>query len=410
MIQKIFLFILLCFTGASIAQTNNYQHIKTIQLRPLNTSLFSPIVPLGSTLELSFDNLQGDNKDYQYKIEHMTYDWKPSSLSANQYIDGFNQNAINNISNSFNTLQNYTHYTVQIPNQNTIITKSGNYLISILDEDDTIIFTRRCTFYENIVTIGVTVYRSRNTATINKQQTVQFTINHKGVPINAPSQEIKIALLQNNNWNTAIFNLKPQFLKPNQLLYHYTNLTNFWGGNEFLNFDNKHIRSTSSSIAKTIQKNIFHNYLYKNESRATKPYTYNPDINGHFVIRSMEGNDNDTEADYAFIHFSLDSPTPYENKKVYIYGAFNNFELNNENQMTYNEEHKSYEGAILLKQGFYNYLFATEDTEENVNLTEISGSFYQTENKYTVITYYQPFGGMYDRAIGIGNGFFNQNK
>ena len=115
-------------------------YIKSIQLKPLQENNFSIVVPFGSTLELSFDDLEGDQKDYYYKIEQMNYDWTPSSLLASQYIEGFQSQIIFNVENSFNTFQNYTHYSVRFPNQNTRITKSGNYEISILDADDAIIF------------------------------------------------------------------------------------------------------------------------------------------------------------------------------------------------------------------------------------------------------------------------------
>lgn len=386
------------------------QNIKTIQLRPLAGNQFSAIVPLGSVLELSFDDLDADSKEYQYKIEHMTPDWEPSNLISNQYINGFEQNYISNVSNSFNTLQNYSHYSVQIPNQSTQITKSGNYLLSVLDEYDEILFTRKFVLYENATTVGVAVYRSRDTKTINEQQTIQFSINYPGIRINNPSQEISVSLIQNNNWNTAINNLQPQFLRQNQLLYKYTRETNFWGGNEYLHFDNKYIRNTSLNIAKTEQKEIFHNYLYIDEPRAENIYTYNPDINGQFVVRTLDGKDSETEADYAMLHFALEATEPYKNKDVYVFGAFNNFELNAKNKMIYNKEGKFYEAEIPLKQGFYNYSYATINENGVVNLSEIDGSFYQTENEYTVIVYYKPFGEIYHRVIGVGTGFFDQNR
>ncbi|OSY88772.1 hypothetical protein WH52_03635 [Tenacibaculum holothuriorum] len=401
----LFLFFLIAFN------VSHSQNIKTIQLRPLlNNKQYAAIVPLGTILQLSFDDLDADNKDYQYKIEHMTYDWKTSNLATNQYIEGFEQNEILNFENSFNTLQPYTHYSVNIPNQNTIITKSGNYLISVLNEDDEVIFSRRCVFYEDMTTVGVAVYRSRNTQTFNEQQTVQFSVNYPNFNIVNPAQEIKVTLFQNNDWNTAINNLQPQFFNPNRLIYNYTLKTNFWGGNEFLNFDNKFIRNTSVGVARTERKDIYHNYLYTDTPRADRPYTYNPDINGQFIIRTLEGINANTEADYAMMHFSLDAFEPYEDKNVYIFGAFNNFELNEENLMTYNSKKRMYEASILLKQGFYNYGFVTVDKNNNVNLHEIDGSFFQTENEYTVIVYYKPFGGLYDRVIGVGNGFFNQNR
>ena len=387
------------------------QNIKTVQLRPKNSyNQFSAIVPLGSVLTLSFDDLDADSKDYQYKIQHMTHDWKPSNITTNQYIDGFDQIEIVNFSNSFNTLQPYTHYSVDLPNQNTVITKSGNYLISVLDEDYEVVFTRRCVFYENITTVGVAVFRSRDTKSNNQKQTVQFAVNHPDLQINNPNQEINVTLFQNHNWSTAINNIQPQFIKPQQLLYNHTIATNFWGGNEFLNFDSKFIRTTSLNIAKVERKDIYNSYLYTDEQRADKIYTYNPDINGQFIIRTMDSNIPNTEADYSLVHFSLDAFEPLENKSIYVYGAYNNYRLTDENKMKYNSKDRIYETSILLKQGFYNYSYVTLDRNNLINLNEIDGSFFQTENEYTVIVYYKPFGETYDRVIGVGMGYFNQNR
>ncbi|CAL2089454.1 T9SS plug protein precursor [Tenacibaculum sp. 190524A02b] len=406
MARNIFFFILLSFYLNCIYS----QTIKSIQLRPAhNPKLFSPIVRLGEVLELSFDDLDADNKEYMYKVEHMTHDWKPSNLSSNQYIDGFDQNEIINFTNSFNTLQPYTHYSIKIPNANTIITKSGNYLISILDENYEVVFTRRCIFYEDISIVGVAVYRSRNTLQSNSEQTVQFSVNHPGLVINNPNQEVKAVLIQNNNWQTSINNIQPIFIKPQQLIYNHTQKTNFLGNNEFLNFDTKYARNTSLNIAKVERDDLYNSYLFTDESRANRPYTYNPDINGQFIINTLDAQDPITEADYTKVHFSLFLEEPINNKEIYVYGAFNGFKLEEENKMTYNKTNNIYETSIILKQGFYNYSYAVVN-KNTINLNTIDGSFFETENEYTAIIYYRPFGGFYDRVIGIGNGFFNQNR
>ena len=404
------LILFLSLTFTSILYTQN---IKSIQLRPFNNPKhYSSIVRLGSVMELSFDDLDADNKDYYYKIEHMTYDWKPSNLTSSQYVDGFDQNAIINVTNSFNSLQSYTHYSVLLPNINTVITKSGNYLISVLDDNYHTIFSRRCVFYEENCTVGVAAFRSRNTKSNQTNQTVQFKVSHPSINLNNPNQEIKATLIQNNDWNFRIENIPPVFIQPNLLIYNHTNYTDFSGNNEFYFFDTKYARSTSLNIAKVERKEIYHTYLFTDDAKANRSYTFNPDINGQFVINSLDPNisDSSTEADYTMVHFSLQCNTPYENKKVFVYGAFNNFELSNENKMTFNEEKKIYEASILLKQGFYNYTFAITDTENNIDLKEIGGSFFETENEYTALIYYRPIGGFYDRVIGVGYGFFNQNR
>lgn len=388
----------------------NAQNIKTIQLRPLQENVFTAIVPLGTVLELSFDDLDADSKDYQYKIEHMTHDWKKSRLLSSQFINGFDQNYINNVTNSFNTFQSYSHYSLKIPNVNTVITKSGNYLLSVLDAYDDVVFTRRFVLYENLATIGVSVIRSRDTKTVDTQQTIQFSVNHPNIQINNPSLEVNVAIIKNNNWNETISNLQPTFFKQNQLLYTYTNKTNFWGGNEYLNFDSKIIRNKSLNIIKVTHDGVFNHYLYPYTYNEYLEYSYNPDINGQFVVRTLEGNDNNTEADYALMHFTLEVDQLFKEKEVYVYGAFNNFSISDENRMYFNPKNNTYSANIILKQGFYNYTYATVGTDNFVNTNQINGSFFETENEYTVIAYYKPFGSLYDRVIGVSSAFFNQNR
>ena len=386
------------------------QNIKSIQLRPLQENNFSAIVPLGTVLELSFDDLDNDNKEYQYKIQHMTHDWQPSRLLSSQYIDGFDQNNINTITNSFNTFQNYTHYSVQIPNQNSVITKSGNYLLSVLNDDDEVVFSRRFVLYENEVTVGVNVSRSRNAKAMQTQQTVEFVVSHPKLRINNPSQEVNVVILKNENWNETITGLQPTFFQQNVLRYSYNNNSNFWGGNEYLNFDTKIIRNNSLNVVKVERRDIFHHYLYPTDVKTFQTYKYNPDINGQFAIRTLEGSDTATEADYAMMHFTLLTEEPYANKDVYVYGAFNNFQIEEENKLYYSPNTNSYLGEILLKQGFYNYAYVTVDKNNVIDKNEIMGSFFETENEYKVLFYFKAFGALYDRVVGVGMSSFSQNR
>lgn len=390
------------------AQQTPPKHIKSIQLKPKSSQQNTIFAPLGTSLVLSFDDLEADQKEYYYKIEHMTYNWQPSRLLSSQYIEGFQTNYFVNIENSFNTLQNYTHYSVEFPNNNTKITKSGNYLFSIFNSYDELVFSRRFTLYETIATAGLQITRSRNTQTLNTQQTATITVNHPTLRLNNPNQEIHTVVLQNQNWKTAKTDLKPNFFKVNQLIYNLQSNIHFWGGNEYLFFDSKIIRNTSLNIRAVERKELFYNYLFPYDNPLVKNYTYNPDINGQFIIRTLEGQNSNTEADYAVMNFYLNSHQ-IENKEVYVYGGFNNFELTEENKMTYQSDSNSYTAKILLKQGFYNYTFVTSDGL-TVSQSEFRGDFSKTENEYSVIVYYSPIGGLYDRVIAVSSLSFKGNR
>jgi len=400
-------FIILFFIPLSYSQSDFIEpnYIKTIIFKSTATNNYAPIIRLGEKLILSFDDLNADEHNYSYKIEHCTLDWNVSNLSEFEFINGFAEDRIRDFENSFNTLQPYTNYTLTIPNEATKIKISGNYILYVINEDEQIVFKRKFVVYEPKVTVGVAIYKSRDISTIDTKQSVEFIINHPNYNINNPSLEIIPVILQNNNWQTAIIGLKPQFYRGTQLLYKYNKETSFWGGNEFLFFDSKSIRNSTLTIAKVeLGKELYHTYLYTNEGRIGKPYTLFPDINGNFIIRTLDGNNSNLDADYSWVHFSLESFENLEGKDIYVSGNYNNWQLNNTNKLYYNTETGLYEATILLKQGFYNYQYVTKTKNGIISNYDIDGSYFQTENDYTVLVYYKKFGDRYTKVIGIGYG------
>lgn len=379
--------------------------IKTIQLNSSIKGVFTPIIPLNGSLHLSFDDLEADEKDYYYKIEHCDINWETSNLVSTEFVRGYAEEQIRDYKNSFNTLQDYTHYELQIPNKNTRLLISGNYRISILDDNDEVVFTRYFVTYESTATVGVSVHRSRDISYLDTQQSIQFSINLPNSQIRNPRDEIKPVIIQNNDFSNRIQGLKPQFIRGNQLLYKYDKETAFWGGNEFLYFDTKEIRTTNLNIARIATgKNLYHTFLYTDQVRKHDSYTYYPDINGGFVIRNINAETQETESDYSWVHFSLQVYEPFKEKEVYVYGSYNNYQLTDENQLEYNSKTGAYEASILFKQGFYNYKYVTLSEDNTLDNTCISGSFDETENEYIVLIYYSKFGSYYDRIIGVGMG------
>jgi hypothetical protein len=322
-----------------------------------------------------------------------------------EYMDGFDNQRILKYENSFNTYQIYSHYTLQLPNQFTRGLKvSGNYMIKIFDESDEMVFSRKFLVYENLANVGVVVRRSRDVKVIDFMQTVDIVINSGAIQFNNPTETVKALIVQNNNLNTAISNVRPQYTIGKDLIYKYTKETTFFGINEYFYFENKDLRGSNSAVQFISLADLYNTYLFANVPRANQVYTYNPDINGNFVITALDTERPWIEADYAWVHFALAMDEPIPNKSVHLYGNFNNYAIEESTKLEYNFDRNFYEGSLLLKQGFYNYKFVTVDDATGV-LDEgaISGNFWQTENDYKVIVYYRDIGARYDRIIGFGN-------
>lgn len=210
--------------------------------------------------------------------------------------------------------------------------------------------------------------------------------------------------MQNSNLKTAITNLKPQYTIGTQLIYRYDKEAAFWGGNEFLAFDNKDVRSASNGVRRVEVSDIYENYLYSNISRKDRPYTYNPDINGNFVVRNIDVENSDIEAEYVRMHFNLLFYEDIGDKELHIYGNFNNWTIDGTTFMEYDQKSDSYTNTRLFKQGFYNYSYALVNRDGSIDQEHaIDGNFWQTENDYTVLVYYRDLGARYDRIIGMGS-------
>lgn len=402
-ISTIFLFANNLYSQVYEVHPPNY--IQTIQFKGGTQLSQLPIVSLGSKLNLSFDDLQADEKNYYYRINHYNFDWTPSDISKNDYLDGFDESRVKNYANSLNTLQSYSHFELQIPNSDIKgIKLSGNYILEILDNNYDIVFSRKFMVVERLTSVDVQIKRSRTLDKIGELQSVQFTVNSPDMLLTNPKETVKTTILQNSNLHTAITDLKPQHTIGNDLIYRYDKESSFSGGNEYLFFDSKDIRASGNGIQHVKLSDVYEHFLYVNRVRKDRPYTRNPDINGNFIVRSLDANNQDTEAEYVRMHFALEFREDLGDKEIHLYGNFNNFTIDDSTYMALNPESRRYENSRLFKQGFYNYKYVTIDANGRIDESAIAGDFWETENEYTVLVYYREVGERYDRIIGVGQG------
>lgn len=388
------------------------ENIKSVQFEGVDSRDIFPIVTLGEQITLRFDDLNANEADYYYRIKHYNHDWTPSQLFQNEYIEGYDNLRIENYITSFNTLQHYTHYSLKIPNQDVKLKVSGNYIIEIYSAYDELVFSRRFCIYENKSSVQAGVFRPQNMDRFNSHQSIHFSVTPKGNFFINPEENIKIIILQNQQWNEPITDIKPQYFNGNTLDYRYEKPTQFEGGNEYYFFDTKDLRITTPNIVYTNRSEQYESYLKTDIIRNLLDYSFAPDINGDFKIRNvMRPGDSNTSGDYSFVYFSL--AYPYEldqNEEIYIYGAFNNFELSDFNKLYFNPSLEVYEGVLYLKQGFYNYKYVLNQ-KGILNKNALSGSHALTENDYLILVYYRNIGAQYDALVGIGttNSFELQN-
>jgi hypothetical protein len=382
-------------------------NIKTVILSPLGFEMTSPIIRLNTEdkLLLQFDDLDKDVKDYYYTLIHCTAQWAPSDLLYSQYLSGFPDDRITDYSFSFNTLQAYTHYRLVIPNSNLIPTVSGNYLLLVYSDNDrnNIVLSRRFMITDSKVNIQASVHRASVIEDRDTKQKIDFSVFYDNYQIDNPFGDINIVILQNDRWDNAISTLKPLFLRENQLDYSYETGNDFNGGNEYRNFDIRSLRYLTERVSKISEDSAIANvYLFDDESRSYKRYSTEYDLNGYYSIKTYDGKNDETEPDYAWVHFNLPYDFQRTDGNFYVFGMFSLNQCTPENKMIYNPEKNAYQAKILLKQGYYNYVYVfLEDASPKVDVTTVEGNHTETENDYTILVYHRPTASRYDHLVGI---------
>jgi hypothetical protein len=381
--------------------------IKTVQLYKEGWNLSYPVMKLNSNekLVLHFDLLGNNSETYYYTFIHCDKDWNKSDIFPSTYLDGFQENPIEDYETSFNTTVNYIHYKLTFPNDKVRLNLSGNYIIMVYPagEPEEPVFTHRFIITEDVAGITIEAHRPGMTADFNTRQQIDFTVNYANLKINDPYNDVFGSILQNGRWNNAKTNLKPEFYGNNELKYSALSDKNiFSGGNEYRYFDIKSIRYQSEYVKKIDFLNSgYHVYLSPSENREFKPYFYWQDFNGKYYIAIQEEKNPETDADYVYVYFTLPSKNMPEGGKVYVSGALSNWSFGPDNLMNYNPENQAYECVMLLKQGWYNYEYVfKKEGDESGTASKFEGSHYETENDYTVIIYYRNPRDRYDRVIG----------
>ena len=388
--------------GQELKEKAPPNHIGTIIFQAEEQIENTPIVELGKAFTLSFDDLNADEAYYYYTIQHANADWTASELFKSEYINGFDEVRIRNMSNSSATLQSYTHYALIIPNRDTEIISSGNYVLSVFDDKQELVFTKRFVVYEQQANVQVGVFRLRDLEGIDSKQRIEIGVQTAKINTRQPDQEISVWALQNYRWSSARKIPKYDYVMNQSLRFEYDNNLIFEGGNEYLFFDTKDIRSAGGNVAYIRRENLYQSILYPNYVRNGTVYTYAPDINGNFVIQTTEGFNPNTDADYTEVTFRLrSSETNYD---FYVTGLFNQHLPQPVHKLEYDSANNLHQLTIRLKQGVYNYKYIAIDSAGQLFENGVGGSYWETENEYLALVYMRKFGDRYDRLIGVGIG------
>lgn len=372
--------------GASQVYDNN---VKTLQVVVNQDWLAPPVMRLhGDVLNIGFDELSHDYHRYLYRLEHCEFDWSPSDdIFESDWLDGFNNNPIDDYEPSLNTTVLYTHYRLQVPNERCRITRSGNYRLHVTDEDTgEEIACVEFRVVEPLMSVGLSATTNTDLEMNGRYQQVAMTVGYNGLKVTNPDEQIRTVVMQNAREDNMKVNIRPNYVTPQGMKWEHNRQLIFDAGNEYHKFEVLDVSHATMGLDRIVwDGQHYQAYPFANLPRSN--YLYDEDANGAFYVRNSDNIENDRTCDYVYVNYQLQA-RHYPEAGMMVNGIWTNGPADCY-LMDYDEADHSYKANILQKQGYYSYQYLLVDTDGTTHPVPEEGSFFETENTYQALVYYK---------------------
>lgn len=357
------------------------EDVKSIMMENRNSGrLFSRIARVGDNITFSFDILRSESQNLYYTFVLADADWNPSDLNKAEYIDGFEENVIEHVQFSENTLQLYVHYRISLPTADCSLTRSGNYyLIVYEDEPDQALFTYRFGLYLDYCEVIPNERQARSTKKKCENEQLHIQVRPRRLPSDLFFDQSRLVVVQNHDMLHSTSSLPPT---------HHTNqertyIVDFEAGNEFRVFSTQSTAFGGQNVVRISLGERYEFELDKEELRKTSTYVPRRDLNGAYVLLTDQTDEWQTRADYVDVDFGVETFL-LPGESLYVIGAMNEYRL--VDPLTKAEGQQLYTTRLRLKQGYYNYRYVI--CKEGVcDMCTTEGSHFLTQNHYTILFY-----------------------
>ena len=392
-------------TRTHIFDTN----VRSLKVCLVNNMYVPPVLMMGGDdhLIVNFDYLDYNVHYLRYSVTHCNADWQPSQLVESEYVSGFNYADVDDYAQSEATYVHYYNYQFILPNDDMEFLVSGNYMLSVYEQDDpnAILFQTRFSVCEGKVSVFPQVTSRTDIDYNNRYQQVSFDVRYKPNQIKDPYSEFTCVVTQNSRQDNAVIVNRPMMVGVDYVTYDHNRDLIFPAGNEFRRFETVNAHNINMGVQSIrYYEPMYHAILMMDEPRNEMQYLYDKTQFGRFTIRNAEAyQENELEADYMITHFTLNTAGKLNGGNVLLYGEFLNGYPASQSVMKYDASSGCYTADLLLKQGAYNYMYLWVPDGTSVGQTgKIEGDHYETVNEYLVMVYDRPMGERYDRLVGYG--------
>lgn len=377
--------------------------VKTVVATVGENWLSPPVMTLGSdeVLYVSFDEMSHNYHRYICHVEHCEADWSVSEgIFESDYLNGLNDNPIDDYRNSLNTTQMYTHYSFSLPNDRCSLKMSGNYRLRILDEDNdgACVAEVRFMVVEPLTAVGLSATTNTDVDHNQRHQQVSVGVDYRGLQVNNVDEEVMLVVMQNGNEDGSRRGVRPNLMSQQGLTWQHNRDLIFDAGNEYHKYEILDVTHTTMGLDHISWDGRWFN-VWPIIDEPRNNYLYDVDANGSFFIRNSDNREIDYTCDYVNVHYRLKVPEQ-QGADVIIDGHWTTDADSSQYTMTWDPVFGGYTATTIQKQGYYSYRYLLRGSDGRLTQPPFEGSFYQTENRYQALVYYKKTGDRTWRIVG----------
>lgn len=383
------------------------EHVRTLEVKHSSGDMFAPPVVVqatGDRLFISFDHLANDREFLRWRAVRCDANWQPSTLVESEWLDSFNESAIDSYEYSRATTVPYVHYEFEFPNEDISPLLSGNYLIQVYPESDpeNVWLQTRVMISEQSAPVTASPTSHTDVDYNSEHQQLSITVDTERASVDDPFNDLRVVISQNGRADNEIMLRHPLRMSSSSAIFEHQGPLVFKAGNEYRRMEVSNVNYPGMRVEDiSWHEPYYHFTLQTDESRAGESYQYDQTQNGRFVVREYNSDASDLDADYVVVHFTLDYPE-LPGWMIFLDGEFTQRRFDDASRMYYNNRTGRYEKALLLKQGAYNYQYLAVRPGGTYGETSvIEGDKYQTQNEYLIKVYSRGTLDRTDRLIGV---------
>ena len=371
--------------------------VRSVQLSRAGNPSSAPILQLGQSqqLELSFEILEFNSRQFRITFTHHNPDWSRSSLPPEFFMDGLYTHFLDTGQVSRVQRPSYRQYSFQFPNDQLQFRKSGNYQLQIRDHDNGELILQ-LPFFISENQGDTRSFIETFPVPRQNMRTTHRPVSRYSLPdfVNQPIFDLEFYFTQNQFWGRQRKADELDFSDPEEVQFELSNQHSFIGDYEFLILSLTNLSLSNPQIVDS------------------RPGEYPPTIYltddvsgfsaGQSPLSGRYGRPNRSlTAQYANVVFTFDPGKEISaGQEIYLVGDFNNWMISPHTKLIRNETIDRWQTDTILKEGSYNYKYVLLENQQ-VNDLYFDDLFSRTRQEYHAFVYMRDSNQFYYRLLHI---------